>query len=763
MESRFAILFIVASGFGAMPAMAQIDCTKETWTVTPKPAANVQVTATSFHFPASGFDPQGIFQVSVSNSPQSAYCQWDFGVLAGTDASWYQAIRASQQVLNIHGVLPNCLGNPARSGALVLFAIDPHTYLPIKNIATITLTEDGATKPTLSNLKPNGGESYAQGSHQTITWTYTPSSNPLASDSGSIWLLRNGLAIQKLGTVDLKAQSFDWVVPTNVAMYGPYYGINIANDVTNCDSGGAGTSSQGRFEIKGPTTTLACPNNSGTVGLSYSSSLSATGGQPPFAFSIAGGALPAGLNLSASTGAIGGTPTTAGTASFTAQVVDPSGAPATAACSIAISPISSNCTSDDVKNLLRHVPVSSRSHIYAAGPYFGGTVMLEDALDSSQSGAVKPVSLEIASSAATGTYCAYWIDDDLDSRMPASYHYPSVKFNHPVRFAWTKHGDTSEYGVVAANNTLTIHPEGGHTPAPYTFYSDETVSGVPVTFGSGDFAAEPVPPTTTPALEQSPQSQPALQKADAFAPACLSWALIIDGGDTRKYPSGDIAAAAAADAVLMDTWLTGRGFHVQRVSQYWDNAIPQPHYLTGAQRASLFDDITKYVNRYTNTPTAPGCHHEFFLYISSHGSGSPASFYLFDSFGAGNNQGVLYDALFTRLNAFPTDLKHETTVYTMIDACHAGIAAVYARLNFKVNGIAKPGHLALQVVACGDALHTCPGGHSARVNSATQDFIKDPKTMTTGFEAMVDGTDGRNPVRLRLPDFGAYWFGLDPK
>jgi hypothetical protein len=166
-------------------------------------------------------------------------------------------------------------------------------------------------------------------------------------------------------------------------------------------------------------------------------------------------------------------------------VVDSWGSPASVACTIVINPISSNCTSDDVKNLLRHVPVSSRSHIYATGPYFGGTVMLEDALDPSQSGAVKPVSLQIASSAATGTYCAYWIDDDVDPRVPASYHYPSVKFNHPVRFAWTKHGDTSEYGVVAANNTLTIHPEGGHTPAPSPSAATRRCQEFPLRSGLG--------------------------------------------------------------------------------------------------------------------------------------------------------------------------------------------------------------------------------------------------------------------------------------
>ncbi len=64
----------------------------------------------------------------------------------------------------------------------------------------------------------------------------------------------------------------------------------------------------------------------GQVGQSYTGSIVVQGGTAPFAFSIPSGSLPPGLSLSASTGAITGTPTAQGTFSFVARVTDANGA-----------------------------------------------------------------------------------------------------------------------------------------------------------------------------------------------------------------------------------------------------------------------------------------------------------------------------------------------------------------------------------------------------------------------------------------------------
>jgi uncharacterized protein (TIGR03437 family) len=61
-----------------------------------------------------------------------------------------------------------------------------------------------------------------------------------------------------------------------------------------------------------------------TVSTASSQTLAATGGTPPYTFTLMGGSLPPGLGL-ASTGTISGTPTTAGSYTFTVKVTDSAG------------------------------------------------------------------------------------------------------------------------------------------------------------------------------------------------------------------------------------------------------------------------------------------------------------------------------------------------------------------------------------------------------------------------------------------------------
>jgi hypothetical protein len=75
---------------------------------------------------------------------------------------------------------------------------------------------------------------------------------------------------------------------------------------------------------------------SATQGVSYSATLTASGGTPPYNWSITAGSLPAGLTLNPSTGLISGTPTAGGKLFFTAQVSDAQSPTATTAKELSI-------------------------------------------------------------------------------------------------------------------------------------------------------------------------------------------------------------------------------------------------------------------------------------------------------------------------------------------------------------------------------------------------------------------------------------------
>ncbi|HEV2245154.1 MAG TPA: S8 family serine peptidase, partial [Terriglobia bacterium] len=81
-------------------------------------------------------------------------------------------------------------------------------------------------------------------------------------------------------------------------------------------------------------TTTSLP--AGTQNAAYSATLAATGGTPPYSWSIASGTLPSGLSLASSTGVISGTSTLASTSNFTVQVSDANSLTNTKALSITI-------------------------------------------------------------------------------------------------------------------------------------------------------------------------------------------------------------------------------------------------------------------------------------------------------------------------------------------------------------------------------------------------------------------------------------------
>jgi hypothetical protein len=107
-------------------------------------------------------------------------------------------------------------------------------------------------------------------------------------------------------------------------------------NVTVTDSANTSITRGLTLNVLSPLTVTTTALANASVGVAYSQTLAATGGQTPYTWSIPAASLPPGLTLNASTGAITGTPTAAGTYALTATVTDSAANTASAHLSITV-------------------------------------------------------------------------------------------------------------------------------------------------------------------------------------------------------------------------------------------------------------------------------------------------------------------------------------------------------------------------------------------------------------------------------------------
>ncbi|HEY9074754.1 MAG TPA: putative Ig domain-containing protein, partial [Desulfobaccales bacterium] len=177
-------------------------------------------------------------------------------------------------------------------------------------------------------------------------------------------------------------------IPTAVGTY------SFTAQVVDSSEGSADTvtSTCSIIVTQPPPISLSCPITTGQVNVPYSSALAASGGLPPYTYSIKSGVLPNGLTLNPSTGAITGTPTTAGTFTFVAQVQDSTNSLAgttTSNCSITIAALpNANCVTITAVQGVAITPVTMIGTGGAGGPYTFSATGLPAGLTMSTSGTI---------------------------------------------------------------------------------------------------------------------------------------------------------------------------------------------------------------------------------------------------------------------------------------------------------------------------------------------------------------------------------------
>ena len=174
----------------------------------------------------------------------------------------------------------------------------------------VTITPGSActfnVSPTVQNASSagtNGAASITVASGQNCSWT--------ASSAASWITITSGAFGQGNGSVAYTVAANTGQARTGV--------INIAGKTLTINQAAQG-SSGGQITILSTS-----PLPTGIVGQPFTYQFQASGGTQPYTFS-AGGTFPPGLGLTPSTGAVSGTPTTAGAFAFTIQVSDLLGA-----------------------------------------------------------------------------------------------------------------------------------------------------------------------------------------------------------------------------------------------------------------------------------------------------------------------------------------------------------------------------------------------------------------------------------------------------
>jgi hypothetical protein len=130
-----------------------------------------------------------------------------------------------------------------------------------------------------------------------------------------------------------------WISTQAPAGVGKLYGISCSSPV-NCEAVGNNVNFGGTIEtLSAPPDVTTSSLAVGTIGVPYQSSLAATGGLPPYSWSVGAGTLPPGLHLDPD-GTISGIPTISGEYPVTFTVTDSNQLRGQALLTIAIKPLS---------------------------------------------------------------------------------------------------------------------------------------------------------------------------------------------------------------------------------------------------------------------------------------------------------------------------------------------------------------------------------------------------------------------------------------
>jgi hypothetical protein len=290
-------------------------------------------------------------------------------------------------------------------------------------------------------------------------------------------------------------------------------------------------------------TTSSLPT--GVVNAPYpSTQLAATGGAPPYTWTLTAGSLPTGLAPLPSTGVISGTPTATGTFHFTAQVRDSAGNTSTAALAITVNASLQVTTSSVPTDVDAGVPFASTTLTATGGvpPYTSwvkSSGSLPSGLSLSNVGVISGT--PIATAVGTATFAVTVTDSQGNTATSANLTIAVSGFNFTA--ASTSPVTIASQGM-SGTEPITLNVVNGFTG---TATLTASVTGSPA--GAVDLPA--VTFTTPNSNFSSSNNTMTFSNAVATGNVTLNIATTAAAGATFRRPAGPIGRAWPLAAVSM--------------------------------------------------------------------------------------------------------------------------------------------------------------------------------------------------------------------